>query len=366
MNWFLENKNYCSFNKQLILNKACVYAEIQTVKILRQYFFALDMTQAMVFACNLECPYSNRYNGYYHSLKGFKDDQTWLSLLWSEIDHDSVDIGILMRTVCKAKEVSDDVMTWVLLNLPQEQIPIKDVLMSCCQQRKINHVKYIFHTFTNEQLDINRAFFHACGMQTSTLFSRETVEHDDIMLVNYLFKKFHDKADSLSVVLSALLEKKKYVVIPYFLEEGLCEDNNLRNLIKNACHRGHVKLVQWILENVDHEELDIISAFNEAYGAIKHSKRNSFKKQCVMCLSLMWHYIREEDRIEIATLLKGVTPEMSASYSDSDCDSNAELYAFMDICFEEDSDDCLDILGTWLLYNRNINRRLICQSDSAM
>ncbi|XP_052072537.1 uncharacterized protein LOC127710637 isoform X1 [Mytilus californianus] len=366
VNWFLENKNYCSFDKQLILNKACVYAEIQTVKILREYFFALDMTQAMMYACNLECSFSDRYYGYNHFLKGFKDVQTWLSLLWNEIDHDSVDIGLLMSTVCKKKDVSNEVMTWVLLNLPQEQIPIKDVLMSCCQQRKINHVKYIFHTFQNEQLDINQAFFHACGKQTSMLLNREIVEHYDIMLVNYFFKKFHDKADSLSVVLNALLEKKKYAVIPYFLEEGFCENIKLRNLMKNACHRGHVKLVQWILENVAHEELDIVSAFNEAYGAIKHAKGNSFKKQCVMCLSLMWHYIQDEDRFEIATLLKVMTPDMSDSESDADSDSDAELYLFRDICLFKDSDDFLDILGTWLLYIRNINQSMICQSDSAM
>ncbi|CAC5401736.1 unnamed protein product [Mytilus coruscus] len=201
--------------------------------------------------------------------------------------------GILVSTVCKEKEVSNGVMTWILLNLPQERIPIKEVLMSCCQQRKINHVKYIFHTFDNKQLDINQALFHAYGELSSTYLTREIVEHNDIMLVNYLFKKLHDKAVSLFLVLNELLERKKYVVILYFLEEGFCKNINLRNLMKDACHHEHVRLVQWILANVEHKELDIISAFLEVCDGIKHAKRNSFKKQCVMCLSLMWHYIRD-------------------------------------------------------------------------
>lgn len=81
-----------------------------------------------------------------------------------------------------------------------------------------------------------------------------------------------------------------------------------------------------------------------------------------MCLSLMWHYIREGHRIEIATLLKVMTPDMSDSDSDSDADwdSDAELYVFGEMCVFRDSDNVLDILGTWLLYIRNINQRMIC------
>ncbi|CAC5425788.1 TNNI3K [Mytilus coruscus] len=305
-----------------ILNKACAHAEIKSVKILSKYFFALDMNQAMINACTSACAVSVRYFEYHHELKGFKDVQTWLNLLWNEFDHDSVDIGRLVSTVCMKKEVNNDVMTWILLNLPQEQIPINEVLISCCHQRRISHVKYIFQKFDDKQLDIRQAFLHACGEASSTSIQssiREIFDHNHMMLVDFLFQKLldhDDKAVNLSFVLIELPETNKHVIILYFLEEGFC-----KHLMNEACYHGHVKLVQWILVNVEYTNLDILDAMCKAFEGIKHAgrtkKSNPFKTKCVMCLALTWHYTQDVDILEILT----VEEIRTAFMSDSDTDS---------------------------------------------
>ncbi|VDI14226.1 Hypothetical predicted protein [Mytilus galloprovincialis] len=370
VNWILVNKSYCSFDKQMILNQACAHAEIKTVKILSKYFFALDMNQAMINACTQSCAVSVKHFEYHNELKGLNDVQNWLSLLWNAIDHDSIDIGRLVSTICKEKEVNNNVMTWILLNLPQEQMPINEVLKRCCQQRIIYHVEYIFHAFDTKQLDIKQAFLYACGEVSSTSSICETFEHDNIILVDFLFQKLldhHDKAVNLSFVLSELPETNKHNVILFFLEEGFCKNIDLKHLMNEACFHGHVRLVQWILANVDYNELDIIDAILMSFDGIEHagctSKSNPFKQQCVVCLALIWHYTQDIDILKTATILEIITACMLDSDTDSFEDSDSDLFDLFDYVLE--SNVFRGPLGTWLKYFKIINqRRKICQSDN--
>ncbi|CAG2228804.1 TNNI3K [Mytilus edulis] len=300
VNWILENISNGSLDKQKILNKACANAEIKTIKILRKSFFALDMNQAMINACTSAV--SVRYYEYHNELKDFKDVETFLSLLWNEIDQDSIDIDRLVSTVCKEKAVNNNVMTWILLNLPQERIPINAVLISCCHQRGISHLEYIFHTFDNKQLDIRQAFLHACGEVSATSSISKTFEYNNIILLDFLFQRLfdhHDKAVNLSFVLRELPETNKHNVILFFLEEGFCKNIDFKHLMNEACYHGHVKLVQWILENGDYEKLNILDAMFKVFDGIKHAGRTKkstpFKTQCVMCLALIWHYAQGVD-----------------------------------------------------------------------
>ncbi|VDI69066.1 Hypothetical predicted protein [Mytilus galloprovincialis] len=372
VNWILENKSNCLFDKQKILNKACAHVEIKTVKLLSKYFFALDMNQAMVNAC----AFSNGYYVNHHEFKGFKDVETWLSLLWDEIDHDSIDIGRLVSTVCKEKTFNTNVMTWILLNLPQEQIPINEVLKLCCQQRRIYHVEYIFHKFDNKQLDIRQAFFHACREVSSTSSMSETFEYNNIILVDFLFQKLLDHEDNaihLSFVLNEIPETNKHFLILYFLDEGFCNNINFKHLMNEACYHGHVNLVQWILVNKECRELNILDAMFNAFDGIKHAgrtkKSNPFKTKCVVCLALIWHYTQDTDILEILTVEEIRSAFMSISDTDSFEDYDADFFedSYLD-SFDDylESDNILDPLSIWLQYMKTINQRKIYQLDSVM
>lgn len=165
------------------------------------------------------------------------------------------------------------------------------------------------------------------------------------MLVNYLFRKLHEKQLNLSLILNG----KSHDIILYFLHAGYCRNIDMKNLLKEACRNGHVKLVQWIVENVEHTELDIKYALLEAFSCTKHfghieldveyhehifDKPNEEKLKCVV---LLWHYIQDKPLFEIPTGLTLLTEDPSdKSYTNSD-----------------------DNWRTWLLYIKNMNQRMV-------
>ncbi|CAC5425355.1 unnamed protein product [Mytilus coruscus] len=343
VNWFLENENCCSFDKQKILNKACSDAEIGTVRLLRKYFYCLDMNQAMNHIFSTSPYYFYSFNPRNQEPKCLNDHPTvaCLNLLWKEVNHDSIDIRTIVSAACQDEQISNDVMTWILLNLPIDRIPINLVLITCCQQSKINHVKYIFHKLDNEQLEVEDAFVKACLASDPDL---KWNFGESLCVVDFLFQKLQDKTSSLSLVLTELLCKNNFDLILYFLQAGYCRKIDMKNLMNLACRNGHIRLVQWILANVEHKELDIKSAFVEACKIIHFGHHNRDQKQ-LQCVAIMWHYIQDINMFEIETVLKTMTPESQSNTADSDSDD----------AFDSDSDDGLK---TWLLYIKKINQRI--------
>ncbi|CAG2229887.1 unnamed protein product [Mytilus edulis] len=321
----------------MILNNACADQEIETIKILSKYFYTLDMNEAMIKACTST---SSGYEEFIFQQKDFNNNQSvaCLNLLWKEInkiDHDKIDIRTIVSTVCKEKEVSNNVMTWILLNFPLDKIPINEVLTTCCQQSKIQHVKYIFQEVDNEKLDIRKAFVRTC-----------------LAAPDYVFQKLHDKDYCVSLVVNQIVEKKKFNLILYFRQAGYYRHVDMQNLLNEACGHGHVKLVIWILGNVEHKELDITSAFHAACDSIVNDYKHIFQDNeervnHVMCVALLWHYIHDINMFEIDTVLKPMTESQS--------DTSVLDYKHISI----------DKLKTWLLYIKKINQR-ICQSDNAL
>ncbi|CAC5425349.1 unnamed protein product [Mytilus coruscus] len=257
-------------------------------------------------------------------------------------------------------------MTWILLNLPLDQIPINEVLITCCQQSKIHHVKYIFHEVDNAQLDIKGAFVQACRVvpKDIILFHKlKEVELNHLMIVDYLFKMKDDKESYLSLVVNEIFEKKKSDIILYFLQAGYCMNTHMKNILIEACRYGQVQLVQWILGNVEHKDLDIKSAFLEAcngmiyVGRKKPFLKNHFDTNKLVCVAIMWHFIQDVHFFEIDTILKTITKtKLCMSSSDSDVyyiDSDTESSSEVD-------------LETWLLYIQNINQTMKCKFDSSV
>lgn len=162
----------------------------------------------------------------------------------------------------------------------------------------------------------------------------------------FLFKKLPDKASSLSIVFNELLNDTKFDQLLYFLDEGYCRNIDMDSLMKQACRHEHVKLVQWILENVDHTELDIKSTFFEACKCIKSFKHNKLSlimedKEYLHCLALIWHFIQDIDMFEIDTVLKTITevpPVMSSKYEE---------------------------LRNWLQYVKNITAKRLCEYENS-
>ncbi|XP_052074463.1 uncharacterized protein LOC127712205 isoform X2 [Mytilus californianus] len=310
VNWLFENESFCSFDKQLILNNACKDDQIETIKMLNKYFHSLDMNEAVINACT-----------------GYDLDISVGEYLLIEIDHDSLDISRIVTTVCK-NYVSDNVLKFLLIKFSDDQNIINKVLISCCQQGKFNLLKHIFLTIHNDQLDILTAFLEACLHPHQIICNSEK----SICVIDFLFEKLQDKSYNASEVLSGLLDMKSYNVILYFLEQGYCGNFDKKNLMIEACRHGHVKLVQWIFENVDHKELDIKSAFLEAC-----IPTNMVTELQLHCVALMWHYIQDINMFEVDTVLKSITgapPDIS------------------DINVKED-------LRNWLLYIKNIHQRMM-------
>lgn len=124
VNWILENVNFYSFDKQNILNKACANAQIETVKMLHEYFYSLDMNEAIMYACT-----------------GSNSCQsTVCEYLLSEIDKHSIDMSKIVSTICK-EIVCDNILAWILFTCPGDQDVINNVLISCCQQGQFNLLK---------------------------------------------------------------------------------------------------------------------------------------------------------------------------------------------------------------------------------
>ncbi|VDI51632.1 Hypothetical predicted protein [Mytilus galloprovincialis] len=283
VNWLLENKGSSSFDKQKILNKALTDGEIKTIKILKKEFHCLDIHEAIIHACTLQsitdCQYIHDKLLMYIP---YNDDQkiACLDLFFKEINHVSIDIGSIVTKICKVDDISDNLMTWILLNLPHEQMPINDVLIACCRLTKLNHVKYVLHTVNNKQFDITEAFEWAYQM----LDDWEVDVQLGLCVVDCLFQNFRDKICSLFSDLNNLIKSRTCHVVLFFLEKGHCGNTDMKNLLKGACNNGHVKVVQWILSHVDHKELDVQST-------LIHTCWNLHTRNQVKSLALMWHYL---------------------------------------------------------------------------
>ncbi|CAC5388019.1 unnamed protein product [Mytilus coruscus] len=307
VNWLLENHKCCLVNKQNILNEACKDAQIGTIYLLNEYFHSLDMNEAIIYALSEE------------------DHKTSVcEYLLGKIDHDSLDASRIVSTVCK-EHVGDNVMKWFLLKFSEDQNAINKVFIFCCRQGKFNLLKYIFLIVPNEQLDILTAFYEACLQPYEwTQNSRE-----GLCVVNFLFQKLQDKSYHSSDVLNELLATKRYDVILYILEQGYCRIVDKSNLFIKVCRHGHVKLVQWILQNVDHKELDIKAAFHEACTNFEYFEQ-------LQCLHVMWHYKQDINLFEIDTVLKSMTEAPPGK---------SHVHAYVQ-----------DDLRKWLLYIKNINQ----------
>ncbi|XP_071180749.1 uncharacterized protein [Mytilus edulis] len=352
VNWFLKKKSSCSFDKQMILNKACKDAEIETIKILSKYFYALDMNKTMIDACTSTL--------FTVKPRDFNNDQSvaCLSLLWKEmdkIDKSFIDISKFVSTVCKKKTIGNNVMTWILLNLPLDQIPINEVLITCCQQGKIYHVKYIFHEVNNENLDTTEAFVQVCRAFPPNFEGLSITKEDYenyLLIVNYLLQLENDKEPYLSVVVNKLFEENKFEYILYFLEAGYYRHIDIKKLLKETCMYGNSNLVQRILGNVEHKKLNIKSAFRAACYGINNYKADFFRKrgEHVLCVALMWHYIQDINMFKIDTVLKTVLEKKSYKY---------QFYTNMDLS------NSFEALKTWLLYIKKINQGK-CQPDKVL
>ncbi|VDI51631.1 Hypothetical predicted protein [Mytilus galloprovincialis] len=335
VNWLMVNKSSWSFNKQNILNKACADGETKTLKMLKNEFHCLDIHEAISHACSNSWK-STRHCQYIHDQKymyiSYNDDQTiaCLDLFLEEIHHDTIDISRIVSTVCEEEDVSDNVMTWFLLNLPHEQIPINDVLIACCRLTKLNHVKYILHTVNNEQLDITEAFEWAC----EKLGEWETNVKLGLCVVDCLFQRFRDKICSLFIDLNKGIKSSTCHLVLFFLEKGHCGNTNMKNLLTGAYINGHFKVVQWILAHIEHTELDIQSTFMSTCW-------NLHIRNIVKSLALLWHYsnVKSKNRIEF------------------NVESSAFLWDFL--CQLLSHRNKHEDLRDWLSYISNINQRML-------
>ncbi|XP_071177408.1 uncharacterized protein [Mytilus edulis] len=315
LNWFLENEKCCLLDKQNILNEACRDSQLQTIYMLNEYLHSLDTNEAVINACTVNNLETSSVCDY----------------LLKETDDAAVDIRRIVNCVCE-NYVSDNAMKWILLKFSHDQNAINKVLISCCRQGKFNLLKYIFLIVPNEQLDILTAFVDAC------LHPKEQIQDSEqsLCVIDFLFQKLQYKSFSSSDVLNGLLDKKRYDVILYFLEQGYCRNVDMSNLLIEVCKKGHVKLLQWILDNVDHKELDIKSAFLEA--CIPTDMVTELQLKCV---ALMWHYIQDINMFDVDTVLKSM--------------NGAPPY-MLDI-------DVQDDLRKWLLYIKNIHQRMMPDSE---
>lgn len=64
-----------------------------------------------------------------------------------------------------------------------------------------------------------------------------------------------------------------YKLVHYCLVKGLCKNItiNMKSLLNNACRCGEYDLAVWIMQNIEHSDLDLSSAFINAcnYGSTK-------------------------------------------------------------------------------------------------
>lgn len=111
VNWFLVNVNCYSFDTQKILNQACIYAEIGTIKLLRTYFYCLDINQAINHIFRASPLYFYSCNQHDQTQRSSYNHLTMacLDLFWEDIYHDTIDIRTLVSTACKEKQISNDV-----------------------------------------------------------------------------------------------------------------------------------------------------------------------------------------------------------------------------------------------------------------
>ncbi|VDI49786.1 Hypothetical predicted protein [Mytilus galloprovincialis] len=304
VNLLLRRVTIFSFDKQDILDKACADAESETIELLSDGFSYLDMNNALINACTSSCSVFDLLV----TNKPLKAQVSCLDLLWDKINNESIDISIykVVKTVCEKEYTSDSVMTWILKTFTHNQIPIKEVVNSCCKQRKLYHVQYIFHEFNNKQLDIKKVFCDTCrGISTC-----HRSKHEDVMLVDFLFQRLRDKTSSVSAIRKKMLKNKSYDLILYFLKKGYYKDIDFEILMNQTCRVGHVKLVHWILSNVQHQNIDIKSAFVEACKC----KIVKLQMQCVV---LMWHYVQDKHLFEIDKVLQNIK-HVSCGFTYSD------------------------------------------------
>ncbi|XP_071178432.1 uncharacterized protein [Mytilus edulis] len=280
VNWFLEYKTSCTFDKQNILNKACgSHDALATIMILTKSCHILDINQAFIQAC-------------------IHDKSHNCQSLFEQMGRDSLDTGTIVSLV-RDENVTDTIMTWILNNLAHDPIIVNEIFISSCQKGKFYFVKYIFQKYANEQLDIESAFVDAC----LNPYNYERDQTENLCVIDFLFRKLPDQLPSISIVINGLLEKKDLDVLLYFLKKGYRRKFkiDMKYFLNEVCSYGHFKLVHWILENVDHTELDIKSAFYNACTTKDVCWCTELKLHCVFLLK---HYIQDIYVLEVDTVLK--------------------------------------------------------------
>ncbi|VDI36146.1 Hypothetical predicted protein [Mytilus galloprovincialis] len=329
--WILKTMSFYSFNEQKILNRVCKNADIETIMVLNKSFSSLNMNHAMIRLM-------------INAKTGIEDYQRvdYLDQLWTNIDHESLDMRKIVSTVCKKGPIAN-ILKWILLNLPYDKKSINKILISCSQKDNSSLVRYIFREVNIEYPDLLAAFRKACfhprgsyGLYHADLWIGGLQK--SIGVVDFLFEKVIPS--DISLVLEELFEKtKSYDVKLYFLVKGYCRNIDMKNLLNEACRHGHVKLVQWILENIEHKELDIESACLET----SKCSNNELRYQCV---TFMRHFLQDSKYFRMENELKSTTdtsPDMSDIFDDMNRVSLNTIDFSEDMSDMSDDSDMTDI-----------------------
>lgn len=290
INWFLEKYSNCQYDKQKILNKACAHAELKTVKILSPYFPILDMNQAMLTAFHLH------YTGTVSSTTACLD------FMWNELTdkslETSIDITRIVSTICRERnQHPDSLMIWILRNFHHDQIQINEVFRVCCEENNYDTMELIVIMDQNES-NKEAAFVELC---------RKRVEETEIIkIVDLLFPTLTNKVSCLTNVLENILTDHNFNLLLYFLMNGYCRNTDMNSLLNQGLEHGNMQLVQWILENINHEKLDIKSKFNQICTDNYDDDNKCVRCDCeiedenkLKCVALMRYYMQDITMCEI-------------------------------------------------------------------
>ncbi|CAG2249515.1 unnamed protein product [Mytilus edulis] len=196
----------------------------------------LDLKTIFVLACSIGC-------------------LTVVAYLLENINHDQLDVKEAVNYVChsvyiddddnvvinKVRETYDPLIRHILEKVNHDLLDLKTIFVLACRIGCLKVVAYLLENINYDQLDamkaVNDLYHSVC----------------DVRYYNHVMNNLRDTYDPL---IRHILEKVNHDLL------------DLKTIFHLACRIGSLKVVAYLLENINHGQLDAMKAVNDLYRSV--------------------------------------------------------------------------------------------------
>ncbi|VDH89333.1 Hypothetical predicted protein [Mytilus galloprovincialis] len=279
---FLKKVKHDSLELKEILNQASRYGSLDVVTLLLENteHKKLDLMEAVNIA--------------YRSLKGVEDKDNMrqmheplIKLILEKVNRESLDFKKVFNQACLYGHF--DVVTFVLENIDHEKLNVQeavnDIYTLIENEAFLSQIEtyeplliLILEKVNHNSLDLKTVLNEACwsGYLYVVTFVLEKIDHRKL-----------DINEAVSTIFRSLREYGNYdnfrqideTLIKMIIEKVNHESLDLKKVLNQACRYGCLDIVTFVLDNIDHEILDVNEAISISYSLLGDNEDDDNKRQ---------------------------------------------------------------------------------------